>query len=197
MSRPAERGGQPRATKTSERRTSIVTQRGLLDLQSALLIVLAVLVAYHATFTVPFLFDDASILDTESLHELSWQTVRGTTRPLVQLSLALNWAVGGARVVGYHAVNFVVHVLAALTLYGIAARTLGTTGPALAIALVWAVHPLATESVTYVVQRAESLMALCYLLTLYAVIRGAARAARRRGTLRRSPRARSACSASR
>ncbi len=174
MSRPAERGGQPRAIRISERRTSIVTQLGLLDLQPALLIVLAVLVAYHATFTVPFLFDDAGILDTESLRELSWQTVRGTTRPLVQLSFALNWAAGGANVVGYHAVNFAVHVLAALLLYGIAVRTLGTTGPALAIALVWAVHPLATESVTYVVQRAESSMALCYLATLYAVIRGAA-----------------------
>ena len=41
------------------------------------------------------------------------------------------------------------------------------------MSLIWAVHPLQTESVTYVVQRAESLMALCYLLTLYAVIRGA------------------------
>jgi tetratricopeptide (TPR) repeat protein len=42
---------------------------------------------------------------------------------------------------------------------------------ALAIALLWAVHPLQTESVTYIVQRAESLVALFYLLTLYCVIR--------------------------
>ncbi|SDR73228.1 tetratricopeptide repeat protein [Opitutus sp. GAS368] len=42
---------------------------------------------------------------------------------------------------------------------------------ALAVALLWTLHPLQTESVTYVVQRAESLMALCYLLTLYAFIR--------------------------
>ena len=44
---------------------------------------------------------------------------------------------------------------------------------ALAVALLWAVHPLQTESVTYVVQRAESLVGLFYLLTLYGLVRGA------------------------
>jgi tetratricopeptide (TPR) repeat protein len=44
---------------------------------------------------------------------------------------------------------------------------------ALAITLLWAVHPLQTESVTYIVQRAESLCGLFYLLTLYCFIRGA------------------------
>jgi len=43
---------------------------------------------------------------------------------------------------------------------------------ALAISLIWLVHPLQTESVTYIIQRAESLMGLFYLLTLYCVIRG-------------------------
>jgi tetratricopeptide (TPR) repeat protein len=43
---------------------------------------------------------------------------------------------------------------------------------ALAVAVLWTVHPLQTESVTYVVQRAESLMGLFYLLTLYCFIRG-------------------------
>lgn len=42
---------------------------------------------------------------------------------------------------------------------------------ALAIALLWTLHPLQTESVTYIVQRAESLMGLFYLLTLYCFIR--------------------------
>src|SRR6185295_3461677 len=45
------------------------------------------------------------------------------------------------------------------------------TGLALAVALLWAVHPLQTESVTYTIQRGESLMGLFYLLTLYCVAR--------------------------
>jgi Flp pilus assembly protein TadD len=83
---------------------------------------------------------------------------------------------------GYHALNLTVHVLAALALFGIVRRTLQTprmrdrfgaaaTPLALAIALIWAVHPLQTGSVTYVIQRAESLMGLFYLVTLYCAIR--------------------------
>ncbi len=138
-----------------------------------LLIVGAVVLAYAGSLHTPFLFDDTEILENDAVHALSAATVRGTTRPLVQLSFALNWALGHADVVGYHLVNVGVHALAALVLYAVAARTLRATGLALAIALLWALHPLQTESVTYVIQRAESLMGLCYLLTLWAVVRGA------------------------
>ena len=167
----------PRAERSST--TAPATPRGWAGAVRPLLVVLAALIAYSGTFTAPFLFDDVGILETDALHTLSWSTVTGTSRPLVQLSFALNWAAGGASVVGYHAVNLAVHALAGLVLYGIAARTLRLAGmgddAALPIALLWTVHPLQTESVTYVVQRAESMMGLFYLLTLYCVIRGAAR----------------------
>ena len=54
------------------------------------------------------------------------------------------------------------------------ARSLGAAALplALAIAIIWAVHPLQTASVTYVIQRAESLFGLFYLLTLYCFVRG-------------------------
>ena len=105
-------------------------------------------------------------------------------RPLTNLSFAVNYAIGKLAVRSYHAGNLLIHLLAALTLFGIVRRTLllpalrqrfggASTGLAAAAALIWALHPLQTESVTYVVQRAESLMGICYLLTLYAVIRGA------------------------
>ena len=150
-----------------------------------LLVLMAALAAYHNSFTAPFVFDDVSIADTRELHQLwSLRLLASTTRPLVQLSLALNYAIGGLNVVGYHAFNLAIHVLAAMALFGVVVRTLRTprlgarwndaaASVALAVSLVWAVHPLQTESVTYVVQRAESLMALSYLLTLYCVIRGA------------------------
>ncbi len=50
---------------------------------------------------------------------------------------------------------------------------LAATPLALAVALLWTVHPLQTQAVTYVIQRCESLASLFYLLTLYCVIRGA------------------------
>lgn len=130
-------------------------------------------------------------------------TVSG--RPVASLTLALNYAFAPPEVRdalkpgveaplgdpadpfyrnvwGYHALNLVVHLAAALALFGIIRRTLltaplrarfGTASTALAFAvtLLWLVHPLQTESVTYIVQRVESLMGLFYLLTLYCAIR--------------------------
>lgn len=154
-------------------------------------IVLAVLAAYLNSFRAPFVFDDEpSILGNPTIRHLwpiwnvlsppSDMTVSG--RPLLNLSFALNYSLGGLSVRGYHAVNAAIHALAALTLFGVARRTFvrmpdSAVGKdpylaALAVAVIWAIHPLQTESVTYVVQRAESLMGLFYLFTLYAFIRG-------------------------
>jgi tetratricopeptide (TPR) repeat protein len=146
-------------------------------------LVAAVVAAYHDSFSGPFIFDDDSIVESLRNHRYSAaRMMAGSTRPLVQLSFAANYALGGLDVRGYHAVNLAIHVAAALLLLGIARRTLAAhggdpvraAGLALGVALVWAVHPLQTESVTYVSQRAESLAGLLALATLYATIRGAA-----------------------
>ena len=93
-------------------------------------------------------------------------------RPVLNLSFAINYAISGTAVWSYHALNLLIHVLAGLALFGIVRRTLSSAFLAFAITLLWVVHPLQTESVTYLSQRAESLMGLFYLLTLYFFIRG-------------------------
>lgn len=104
-------------------------------------------------------------------------------RPLISLSLALNHAVGGLDPLGYHAWNVVVHLGVALLLYGVLRRTFQSTalspelrqtteGTALAGALLWLLHPLNSEVVENAILRTESMMAFCYLLTLYAALRG-------------------------
>ncbi|MBP6716240.1 MAG: tetratricopeptide repeat protein [Acidobacteria bacterium] len=83
---------------------------------------------------------------------------------------------------GYHALNLAIHLIGALALFGIVRRTLDTaaltrivgtaaTPLAFLVALAWTVHPLQTGSVTYIVQRVESLMGMFMLLTLYCAIR--------------------------
>ncbi len=138
--------------------------------------------AYANSFAGPFVFLDVpAIVSNPTIRHL-WPlgpvlnppsagglAVGG--RPLVNLSLALNYALGGTNVVGYHAFNLAVHILAALTLFGILRRTLKSIPLAFATALLWTVHPLQTESVTYIIERAESLMGMFYLLTLYFFIR--------------------------
>jgi protein O-mannosyl-transferase len=177
-----------RANRATARSTRQPTVRDRVAMRSpargpvvfAFLIVTAVVTAYHNSLEGPFIFDDDGIVEKLRDHRLSvWSMVAGSTRPLVQLSFAANYALGGIDVRGYHVVNLAIHVLAALLLFEIARRTLaqraadGAAGLAAAITLIWAVHPLDTESVTYVSQRAESLAGCCALATLYCVIRGA------------------------
>lgn len=159
----------------------------LWTLISVALIATAALAAYANSFRGAFVYDDIPyLISTERFHrpEALWRQL--PFMPAVfERSLALNYLLGGLDPWGYHAANLAIHVAAALVLMSIVRRTLlsdrlrGQFGRdaaplALAIALVWTVHPLQTESVTYVIQRREALMGLFFLLTLYAVIRAAA-----------------------
>ena len=103
-------------------------------------------------------------------------------RPLVNLSLALNYQIGRLNPVGYHVFNLIVHVMSALLLMAIVRRTLcldyfgGTFERAsgwlaFIAALLWVLHPLQTETVVYVTQRTELMVGFFYLATLYASLR--------------------------
>jgi len=149
------------------------------------------LIAYANSFSGPFIFDDeAGILENPRIRHL-WPltdvvsappktTVAG--RPIASLSLAVNYAISGYSVWSYHVLNLIIHIFAGLTLYGIIRRILlserlknrfaeNAAAVAWVSAVIWLVHPVQTESVTYVIQRTESLMGLFYLLTLYVAIR--------------------------
>jgi tetratricopeptide (TPR) repeat protein len=156
-------------------------------------VVAAAFAAYLPGLRGPFLYDDVDSVANNptirglasALHPPAGLTVSG--RPLLNLSFALNYAVSGLSTWSYHALNVAVHACAALVLLGIVRRTLARTWPApqalaaaFLSALLWAAHPLQSESVQYVVQRAESLMGLFYLLTLYGFVRSAEPGARRR-----------------
>jgi tetratricopeptide (TPR) repeat protein len=154
------------------------------------LIIIGVL-AYSNSFSGPFIFDDIpNIVENPNIRQLWPLTVSMSApaqsglsgRPILSLSFALNYALGEYRVWGYHLVNLTIHILAALTLYGIVRITLltdrlkekfGRYSASLACitAAIWLVHPIQTESVSYIVQRAESLMGLFYLLTVYTATR--------------------------
>src|SRR5262249_45702856 len=150
---------------------------------------------YCNSFTKAFVLDDARWITDDynpsDVHRyLDSDLTR--TRPVVSLSLIANAAVqdafadnatpAGHHELGYHVVNLVIHLIAGLALFGIARRTLlvprwsehvRAAGPwlAFAIALLWMVHPIQTQSVTYIIQRCESLMGMFLLLGLYCAVR--------------------------
>jgi Tfp pilus assembly protein PilF len=154
-------------------------------------------VVYCRSLDVPFIFDDKfAIAGNDSIRSL-WPLVgtadeRGplnpspvmptVARPLVNLSFAINYHFGGLKPAGYHAVNIILHFLNAVLIFAIVRRSLrqpyfaGGFGRSagwlsLAVSVLWAVHPLQTESVVYVTQRSELMMAMFYLATLYCSMR--------------------------
>jgi tetratricopeptide (TPR) repeat protein len=152
----------------------------------ALLLVGAGIAAYANSLGAAFVYDDWRWIESNpAIRHLDLAAlVSDTSRPVWKLSLALNYAAGGLDVTGYHLVNVSIHLLAGLALFGLVHRTLlaprqadryarHASVLAFAVALLWLVHPLQTQAVTYVVQRAESGMGLCYLATLYFATRAA------------------------
>jgi tetratricopeptide (TPR) repeat protein len=147
--------------------------------------------AFYNSLRMAFVFDDEGhIVSAENIRNL-WPVTTwlyGNPRPVVTLSLAINYALahkdaqGRIDPYGFHVMNLGIHLCAAVVLFDLVRRTivrisssdvgLVRAAPWLAfsIALLWTVHPLQTQSVTYVIQRSESLMGLFFLLTLYFVV---------------------------
>lgn len=159
----------------------------------AVLLVVAIGLTYRDSLSAPFIFDDlATVVHNPSIRFL-WpaisfsgqysplQPAPGSPvhgRPVVNLSLAANYHFAELDPRSYRATNIALHALAAIVLAAIVRRTLrrsflqerfaAVADPlAIAAALLWALHPLATECVVYITQRTEVLMALCYFLTMY------------------------------
>lgn len=148
-------------------------------------IIIVCCIAYANSLNVPFVFDDhGAIKGNTSIEKLStaFSPPAGTTtdgRPILNFTFALNYALTGPSIRWMHITNIAIHIGCGLLLFGIARRTLARVLPAAnhtllagALAFIWAAHPLHTESVTYLVQRAESLAGLFYLGCLYTFVRG-------------------------
>ncbi len=150
------------------------------------ILILAIALAYHNTLAVPFLFDDVHAIAENPTLDPVWRSLvppsdSGSTvsgRPLLNLSFALTQWLGGGSLAVHHLANIALHAANAWLLFALVLATLRLPSlskiaprsphlTALAASLLWALHPLQTESVTYLVQRAESLVAFFYLLTLY------------------------------
>ena len=142
------------------------------------LIAVMVLIAYSNTFTASFHFDDIpSITDNATIKQASagniFKIISGA-RPVVYLSIMLNYQLSGLNVVGWHVFNIGIHIangflvylfiLRTLTVASLKARYAGQAKwMALFGALLFAIHPIQTESVTYIITRSELLATFFYL----------------------------------
>ncbi len=143
--------------------------------------------AYSNSFDSGLVFDNAAIIGHDArIRAATPESVRliftkeywypatnsGLYRPLTTLSYLWNYAVleDGPQTNGYHLVNLALHDVNILLVYALGCMILGGT-PALALAALWALHPLLTESVTNIVGRADLLAAFGVLAGIACYIR--------------------------
>jgi len=150
------------------------------------LMAVAVFSIYSNTLQSPFALDDLSNiqqnshiritrLNLEALNQAGFESPL-SNRPVAYLSFALNYYFHQLDVAGYHILNILIHIGCGLIFYFLIKTTLNS--PALrsrhqpyawvpfVTTLIWLVHPIQTQSVTYLVQRMNSLAAMFYVLSV-------------------------------
>jgi hypothetical protein len=147
------------------------------------LLAACVLIVYSNTFNSTFHFDDTpQIVENLKLRDLKNlpEIIKGA-RGVTMATFAMNYAAGGLNVVGYHIVNTWIHIingilvyfLVFLTLSRISTDTVWSKRIAAFSALLFALHPVQTQAVTYIVQRMESLASLFFLAGLLIFLKAA------------------------
>lgn len=146
--------------------------------------------AYSNTFTSPpllddyhsFIFEKSLYLDQLSISSILnlTQSKFGYTRYIPVITLALNHKLGQSNLIYFHAVNILIHLLSFLAVYFLAKQIFAIASKCktgenpgtlvswlpLLIAGLWALNPVQTNAVTYLVQRMASLVGLFYFMTV-------------------------------
>ena len=145
---------------------------------------------YGWTLGAPFLLDDQQAVQFNEAIRTIWPPwvaldppaadVSFARRPVTNLTMALNYAIGDLQVEGYRLFNLVLHAVNSLLLFLLVGCLLSLRAglsqrlawwSALFAGLIWVVHPLATSAVHYVIQRMELLVACGFLLMCWAQCR--------------------------
>nr|MDA3824098.1 tetratricopeptide repeat protein [Bacteroidales bacterium] len=146
---------------------------------------------YSNSFTTPFYLDDQHNISNPSLRveSFSFENVlkagfEGTlkSRPISNISFSFNYLLGGYNVIGFHIFNIIIHIFSAIFLYLLLQTTLNLPANIekygrysylpFFTALIWLAHPLATQSVTYIVQRMNSMAAMFFVLSVLFYAKG-------------------------
>jgi Flp pilus assembly protein TadD len=177
--------------------TPSCSDRALPSWLIAIFLALAIAAVYARAVYTPFIFDDADSIEKNASIRSVWPLTGShehfgplnpphdlptSGRPIINLSFAINYALGALDPVGYHIVNFTLHFFSTMLVWAIVRRALclpyfsgrfdrSAAWLALCVSLLWALHPVQTEAVIYVTQRTELAMAFCYLATLYCSLR--------------------------
>ncbi|MCP4345200.1 MAG: tetratricopeptide repeat protein [Desulfobacterales bacterium] len=160
-----------------------------------IIFVLWIFIIYSNTLNGPFVFDDKLNIRDNSHIRLTKLTIEGiekagfeshaSNRPVANITFALNYYLHKYNLPGYHLFNILIHIITGILLYFFVKTILKILNPnsenynyqqpafqiAFFTALIWLVHPVQTQSVTYIVQRMNIMAAMFYILSLLCYIK--------------------------
>lgn len=161
-----------------------------------ILFFLLIVIVYSNTFHASFHFDDfhnitqnfrlhIDDLYPETIYGAAFDNKRGNKklyRPVSNLSIAVNWYFGQSNVIGYHIFNISIHILTAFFLYLTCFNLLKTPNlyrqyggnayfVSVLAACLWALNPIQTQAVTYIVQRMAAMAAMFYIMGIYCYLK--------------------------
>jgi len=158
------------------------------SIYSKLSLALLIVLVYSNTILNTFHFDDIpSILEkpwVRGLDKIPEFILSFFQRPLVILSFNLNYSISGFEVWSYHVFNILFHIIATLLVYKLVQQIIFFLGKHTSkntshlfswpyfSALVFALHPLSTQSVTYISSRSSILATIFYILSLILFFKG-------------------------
>jgi len=160
------------------------------------LIALLIIICYSNSLHNSWHFDDTpNIVKNENIKikNLGWEEIKKTfrspttgkfTRPISFFSFALNYLYSGLDITSFHVVNICIHIISSLFVYLVFLNTLnlyrnkhgsadGVSNQDIALlgTVLWAIHPIQTQAITYIVQRQASMAAMFYMIAMYCYLR--------------------------
>jgi len=165
------------------------------------LLAILIAIIYSNTLVQEWHFDDyPNIVQSKEIHwkKITFETIKETifrtegyersnvSRPLSRLTFAFNYYMSGLNTLSYHLTNVIIHILTSFFIYLVFQKTLiilksrkeipftliTCQDVALLGAVLWAIHPLQTQAVAYIVQRMASMAAMFYIMGMYFYIQG-------------------------
>ena len=141
-------------------------------------------IIYSNSFDCSFHFDDQpAIVENYAIHRFDLKEIFSTSsRPILEITLAVNYYFGKLNVFGYHLVNLLLHISNGIMLYFILFQTANLPSMkekygqrayriALYASLIFIAHPIQTQAVTYIISRSSVLATTFYLLTFVLFIK--------------------------
>jgi len=134
-------------------------------------LVVIVFVCYANSLGNEFVFDDfLLVLANKRIHQINLGLLLNSYRPIRDISYAIDYALWGERAFGFHLTNLVIHAANVLLVFALIRRFTEGLATATLATLIFAIHPIQTDAVTYISGRRDLLFTFFYLLAFHSYL---------------------------